>query len=336
MAFQLSNSARYMLEADPVEHADGFHEPAGLRPTVSAVTALLRSESRELDRALLHTLISVDEPRADRVHLRLQHRGEVRPFRDVVHLLSRWPKRHIGSAIERIDTSAHWFDVDPREAYAKVVSTYTINYSNFMPYAPGVKRRFFTDPPHFQQGFLRAYLDLYDQGTDVTHMPGADQAAGWLRSRRSCRAQRTVVLRDDLTPGDVDVDALERELHEALASLAELVAKLQRVSVIELRKTMPERIAEENLPTDMQTFARMTKQLLINTPKQNHAGLVEVLTELHVPPGEIALAALALACDAVTEAPMPYDPLPSTREALPQLQAAQARLKTALHALARR
>lgn len=334
MSFSLSRWARYFLEADPIERIDGFHEAEGVRVAVAAVGTLLRNAHDDVvNEALLHTLVSVDEPRADRVHLRVKSRGEVRPFRDVVPLLAKCPKQFIGGAIERIETGARWFDVDAKEAFAKVVSIYTIQYSNFMPYAPAVKRHFFTDPPEHQQGFLRAFLDLYDQGTDVTHMKGADKAAEWLRAQRVCRAQQTLVLRDDVLA--VDVVAIETELREALAAFADIVTELQRTSLVEFRKSerfrqfSMARLPEENLPTDMQTFARITKEVINGTPKDHSAGLVELLTELKVPTSQIALSALARACVALSDEPMPYDPQPATLAALPTLLAAQERLKAA-------
>ncbi len=342
MAFSLSKAARYRLEADPVERSDGFQEAPGVRFAVAAVASLLRRaalgdlQEELVSRALLHTLVSVDAPRADRVHLQLRWRGEVRPFRDVVPLLARWPKQGIGGAIERVETGARWFDVDAKEAFSRVVSTYTISYSNFMPYAPTVRARFFNDSPETQQGFLRAFLDLYDEDTDVTHLKGADAAAAWLREHRVCRAQQTLVLRDDVDDvvRPVDVSALELELREALAAFAGLVDGLQRVVVAEFR-TSPRyhpamaRLTDAQLPTDLQPFVRLTQTLVTGAPGELSAGLVELLTELQVPPGLRALSALAVACVPLTEEPMPYEPSPTTQAALPSLLAAQERLKRA-------
>lgn len=332
MAFSLSKSARYCLEADPIERSDGVHEAEGLRFAVAAVATLLRRQVHEdvLAQVLLHALVSIDEPRRDRVHFRLKWRGEVRPFRDVVSLLANWPKQFIGGAIERIETGTHWFDVDARDAFAKVVSIYTIDYSNFMPYAPTVRRRFFKDPPEVQQDFLRAFLSLYDEGTDVTHMPGADEAAEWLRGHRVCRAQQTLVLRDDLTVRAVDVAEVERELREALAAFAAVIEAVQRTLVSEFRTMRGlDNVADQYLPTDTSHLSRTTKRLLTATADEHHVGLVEVLTVLQVPPGQIALSALARACASLIDEPMPYDPKPVTQVAMPLLLAAQERLKVA-------
>lgn len=206
------------------------------------------------------------------MHLQLRWRGEVRPFRDVVPLLARWPKQGIGGAIERVETGARWFDVDAKEAFSRVVSTYTISYSNFMPYAPTVRARFFNDPPETQQGFLRAFLDLYDEDTDVTHLKGADAAAAWLRGHRVCRAQQTLVLRDDVDDvvRPVDGSALELDLREALAAFAAVVDDVQRALLPEFR-TSPRyhpamaRLTDAQLPTDLQPFLRVTQALVYRT-----------------------------------------------------------------------
>ncbi|HEY1098073.1 MAG TPA: hypothetical protein VGF99_04055 [Myxococcota bacterium] len=370
MAFSLSKSARWLTAAGPVEHRDGVRETDGVRLVVAAAATLLRRQARGevrddvVDEALLHALLSVDAPRADRVHLRLKVRGEVRPFRDVVTVLARWPRQHIGRAIVGVETGTRFFDVDVKEAYAKVVSIYTINWSNFMPYAPTVRARFFTDPPEHQQGFLRAFLELYDDGTDVTGLDGADKAAAWLRAKRRCMGEQTLVLRDDVdtivdaivdtTAVDViegrgttdrvaDAVALESELRDALAAFADVVADTQRALLADFKTTTRyreyafelDKLPPAHWPTDMQWLVQCTNEVLTASPP-HHAALAELLAILQVPPGQIACSTFASACASLAEASLPWQPQPITQAALPALTSSQERLRRAARAVLER
>lgn len=347
MAFSLSKDARALLEARTHPWSA---PPMGLRFVVAAVVALLRRAARGeipravADEALLHAMVSVDDARADRVHLRAQVGSRVVGFRDVVAALASWPRQHVGGAIRDITTTADGhFDVDAKEAFARVVSTYTIQYSNFMPYAPAVRRNFFNDTAAAQQGFLRDFLALFDADTDVTHLPGAPAAAGWLRERRVYLAQHTLVLRDDLDRAanvdvDVDVDAIERELREAQADFADIVTRVNRGSLAEFRAATRDgdddrrwsHIHDDDLATELSWLAKQARASLTATPREHAGPLVELLTALHVPPQRQALQALTAACGSLAAEALPDRPAqPSVEAALPQLHAARDRLARA-------
>lgn len=348
MSFSLSKYARAFLESAPGMWSVTETEVPGLRFVIAAVISLLRQQQRGevaaavVDEALLHTLLSVAAPRADRVHLRAQIGDRLVPFTDAVTALSTWPKQQIGAAIDRVDTSdVGHFDVDPREAHARVVSIYTINWSNFMPYAPSVRHRFFSDPPSAQQGFLRTFLDLYDEGTDVTGLEGGAAAADWLRAHRVYRAQHTLVLRADLDHRDhdvTDIDALERELREAHAAFADVVTAAHRAIVCDFKASTDysenihrfRHLADDDLYTDLSYLAKQARASLTATPTTLDARLVELLTALGVPPGRRALQALATACASLLTELMPYEPSPEVASRLPPVFAARDRLRHAV------
>jgi hypothetical protein len=245
------------------------------------------------------------------------------------------------------------FDVDAKEAFARVVSIYTLSYSNFMPHAPTVRRHFFNDTAAAQQRFLRTFLRLFDDDTDVTALPGARAAAEWLRARRVFLAQHTLVLRDDIdgvVPASaVDVDAIERELREAHADFADVVTRVNRASASEFgRRTFGEElraaasdgdgdrrfshIADDDLGTALSWLARRARASLTATPHEHDAPLVELLTALHVPPHRQALQALTTACGALASESLPDPPEPSVAAAMPLLTAARDRLQRAAQA----
>jgi hypothetical protein len=236
MAFSLSSQARAWLSAGP-DPFSSSGEVRGLRTVGAALLALLRAEARgdvrrvDVDEALLHTLLSLEAPRPDRVQVRARVGTRDLSMRDAAALLttSTWPKWQNVCAVTRVETRAEgFFDVEAAEAFARVVSTYRVNWSNFMPYAPAVRAHFMSDPPAEQQAFLRAFLHLYDQGTDVTYQPGADAAAAFLRERQRYLAWHTIVV-DDVGPAVLpNAAGCEAAFYAALAAYIEALTSTQQ------------------------------------------------------------------------------------------------------------
>ncbi len=271
MSFQLSR------EAETVLHT------AALQPFVLSGLACLTqtiTDTSEVTRALKHLRVSIDAPRPDFVHVRVQHEDRVLSFREGLALL---PDQRLASVAARIVTTDEGvFRFDPAEAFAKVVAVYAIDWSNFMPYAPSVRAHFMTDPRPRQEQFLRAFLRLYEEGTDVTGLAGAEAAAGWLRSIRVCTDQHTLVLRPPQSlPA---LDRLEGDLREALGVLTEALTTLRDALAPDWHRAS-EAVYLSNV------FAALTVNL--------HAPLAEVLALLHVPPPRVSFQVLAAGCSSL-------------------------------------
>lgn len=327
----LSSRAQGWLAAGP-DPFSASGEVHGLRTVAAAVLALLRAEARgevrriDVDEALLHTLLSLDAPRPDRVHLRARLGDRELSMRDAAAWMTttKWPKRQNVCAIGRVETRAEgFFDVEPAEAFARVVSTYRVNWSNFMPYAPAVRAHFMSDPPAEQQAFLRAFLQLYDDNTDVTHQPGAHAAATFLRERRRYQAWHTVVL-DDATPGALTPMAVcEAALHDAHAAYIGALLSTQQALIVEqpaARYWLAHRLeAAQTLSLEAKdgVFAEVLRALLVPAPLVSALSLADAAAAVtadrahleHLPPSTVMTeampalvsthAALARAADAV-------------------------------------
>jgi len=331
MAFMVSSGARRLLASGPDPFSESG-EVRGLRVVGAAVLALLRAEARgevrraDVDEALLHTLLSIDAPRSDRVHLRARVAGVEMSVRDAAALLttSAWPKWQNACAISRIETRAEgFFDVEPAEAFARVVSTYTVNWSNFMPYAPAVRAHFMSDSTSAQQAFLRAFLSLYDDGTDVTYQPGADRAAAFLRERQRFLAWHTMVL-NDVAPARrlPDAGACESALHVALTAYVDALTSASQA----VREVRSEFFHLEHLAD----AARKVHTASKTSP------LADVLVSLLVPAPMVASLTLAQAVLDMTAEGMSleYTPLsPSLAAALPLLSSTHAALAAAANAV---
>ncbi|MCC6338309.1 MAG: hypothetical protein IT380_30480 [Myxococcales bacterium] len=181
---------------------------------LSAIAHLLRTEGKRLtvERALKHLFISVDEPVTFVT-------AEGRSFRDFVYQLPRWEGR-LSPYVGAIHTdTAHAFDFEPQDFYHRVVLTYDVDWSNFMPYAPKVKRDFLTDDPVERRNFGHLYIAWYDRD-GYRDRPGVREALAWLKSIRRYLAQHTVVGRP--TPAEPpSLAALEGELLEAMSAVSE-------------------------------------------------------------------------------------------------------------------
>lgn len=195
-------------------------------------------------------------------------------FRDGLGLLPRHRLAPVAAGI--VTTQEGAFRFDPAEAFAKVVSVYRIDWSHFMPYAPTVRAHFITDARPRQEEFLRAFFELYDAGTDVTSLAGADAAAAWLRSIRVFTAQHTLVLRAPLAVSSMDL--LERDLREAHGALTEALT------------TLRDALAPD---WDRANEALYLSAALAALPG---APLAEVLAVLQVPPPRASFQVLTAGC----------------------------------------
>lgn len=197
------------------------HSPDAAPFVLSAVADLLKTGRDRLvvERALKHVFLSVDAPVGNFAHVTA---GDV-TFRDFVYGLDAWAGRlspHVQSITR--DT-AHAFDFEPTEFYRRVVQIYDVDYSNFMPYAPSVKRTFLTDDPVERKNFGHLFLAWYDRDWYREKTPGAREAVDWLKSLRRYLAQYVVVPRRD--PADVpDAGSLQGALIEALSEAVDAVS----------------------------------------------------------------------------------------------------------------
>lgn len=332
MAFSLSSRARGWLAAGP-DPFSSLGEVHGLRTVAAAVLALLRAEARgevrrgDVDAALLHTLTSLDAPRPDRVHLVARVGERTVSMRDAAALLTtrQWPKWQNVCAIVRVETRDDgFFDVEPAEAFARVVSTYRVNWSNFMPYAPAVRASFMRDTPAEQQAFLRAFLHLYDEDTDVTHEPGAHAAAAFLRERRQYLAWHTVVIDDGMPAALPSPAACEGALHAALSAYIDTLTSTQQA----LR-------AEQPAATYWLWHQLQTAHELSSTAG---GAFSEVLRALLVPAPLVTTLSLANAATLATADSSCFQYLPPSdvlAAAMPTLLATHAALAASAHALLR-
>jgi hypothetical protein len=176
--------------------------PRGEPFAVSAmVTALKRARTEEArDELLKRVLVSVDAPTPDRTYIHCS---------DGTALTSL--PQQLSAAVDIVTSTEGRFDVTPSEAFQHVLSIYTVDWSNMMPHAPTIRAGFMTDTRANQQWFLSEFLDLYDRGSDVSALPGADKAARWLRSRQRYLAHHTLVLHARPTP---TLDEVKREVSE--------------------------------------------------------------------------------------------------------------------------
>jgi hypothetical protein len=330
MAFTLSSQARGWLSAGP-DRFSSTGEVRGLRTVGAAVLALLRAEERgdvrrvDVDEALLHTLLSIDAPRADRVHVRARVAARDVSMREAAALLttSRWPKSQNVCAVTRVESRAEgFFDVQPAEAFARVVSTYRVNWSNFMPYAPAVRAHFMSDPLAEQQAFLRAFLYLYDEDTDVTHQPGAAAAAAFLRERQRYLAWHTIVVDDVMPPVLPNPAACEAAFYEALAAYIDALTSTQQA-------VRDERDAFFQLGHHLQAV----QETQLSSKKSAFA---EVLAALLVPAPMVTMLAWASAVAALTSESLYLEylpPSPPLVAATPVLTSTQATLCAAANAV---
>lgn len=248
-----------------------MHSPEHAPFVLSAVAHLLRNERDRLavERALKHVFLSVDEPIGNFAHVTA---GE-QSFRDFVYGLDAWNGRlspHVASITR--DT-AHAFDFEPREFYQRVVQVYDVDYSNFMPYAPSVKRTFLTDDPVQRKNFGHLFLAWYDRDWYREKTPGAREAVEWLRGLRRYLAQHVVVPRRP--PADAPgVGALEGDVLEALsASLAAISARVgdspYRPYLSDAKRQLEDALSLDRQPDDRppDTFADVLELLQLPKPR---------------------------------------------------------------------
>lgn len=247
------------------------HSPQDAPFVLSALAHLLQPRSARLtvERALKHVFVSVDEPVGNFTHVTAQDRS----FRDFVRGLPRWEGR-LSPHVETITTdTAHAFDFDPQEFYRRVVQVYDVDYSNFMPYAPTVKRRFLTDDPVQRKNFGHLFIAWYDRESYLDK-PGARAAVEWLKSIRRYLAKHTVVGRaPPATPPSLS--SLEGGLTEALARFRD-----------ELRAHLPASAHGDPLHYYADELDRLVAPPEAVHPQRREA-LVEVLQALLLPPPRI-------------------------------------------------
>lgn len=299
---------------------------------VSGAAHLLRTTRDEslVNLGLKHLQLSVDAPRPDFVHLRAEHQGRPLSFREAAALL-QGPQ--VSAQVERLETATTGhFELDPAEAFARVVSLYDIDWSHFMPYAPAVKAGFMRDGRERQEDFLREFLLLYEEGTDVTAIAGAPAAVDWLKSTRRFVAQHTVVLRASVAaPPAAPVErALEEGMLEVEAQLAALHAVL--AAPLEVPKGPP----LEQLYSPVSYPLRELREALQSARGSEPApGLPEVLAQLQVPVRRRAFHSLVLAAQGLEGALRFEDDeaaLPALAAARPALEEAWAAMQRALAA----
>jgi hypothetical protein len=225
MAFELSDGGKALLWSNDDQ---GF--------VFAALASFLsRSKShKQIATALKHLRLSIDGPNPYDIHWQVKMNGQILTFRQAVdsdvfsmsrssEAFADAPLSRIVATIECPDTGA--FEFNAMEAYEQVVSIYSINWSNSMPYAPHIKANFLADGRAEQERFLDAFLYYYDVGSDVTSMKGAHDAATWLRERRRFVAQRTVVMRTEVVdvPRRLQLETTIRVAIEALRLECEMV-----------------------------------------------------------------------------------------------------------------
>lgn len=197
------------------------HSPEDAPFVLSAVAHLLRTGRDRLavERALKHVFLSVDAPVGNFTHVTA---GD-ETFRDFVFGLDAWDGRLSPHVASLTCDTAHAFDFEPQEFYRRVVQVYDVDYSNFMPYAPSVKRTFLTDDPVQRKNFGHLFLAWYDRDWYREKTPGAREAVEWLKGLRRYLAQHVVVPRRPPAQAP-DAGALEGELIEALAAALDAVS----------------------------------------------------------------------------------------------------------------
>jgi hypothetical protein len=321
MAFALSAQGKWMLRS-----------AQALPFVVSGAAHLLRTVRDEslVNLGFKHLQLSVDAPKPDFVHLRAVHQGRPLSFREAAALLQG---AQVCAQVERLETATTGhFEFDPAEAFARVVSIYDIDWSNFMPYAPAVKAGFMGDGRERQEEFLREFLALYEAGTDVTAIAGAPAAVEWLKSTRCFVAQHTVVLRPAVVVPPAE--PLERALHEAVLEVEAQLAALH--AVLAAPRVVPKGPPVEQLYSPVAYPLREVREVLKFTSGSEPApGLPEVLAQLQVPPPRRAFHSLMLAARGL-EGTLRFEDdesaLPAVAAARPAIEEAWAAMQHALEA----
>lgn len=247
------------------------HSPEDAPFVLSAVAHLLKTERDRLavERALKHVFVSVDAPVGNFAHVTA---GD-ETFRDFVYGLGAWDGRlspHVASITR--DT-AHAFDFDPQEFYRRVVQVYDVDWSNFMPYAPGVKRTFLTDDPVQRKNFGHLFIAWYDRDGYREKTPGVREAVDWLKGLRRYLAQHVVVPRRP--PAEAPpAAALEGELIAALAAALDAVsARVGAAPYVpylsEAKRQLERALRPEPGPTDQggDPFGQVLRLLQLPAPR---------------------------------------------------------------------